>query len=302
MEDTVTPFQLKPSDLPAPPNEAIRVVQACSKSNLDSHALAAMVTNDPILTAELLRVANSAFFGLASQVKSVSRAVTILGNRALRNLVLCITMRNALRTDSIPGFEIDVFWEDALRRAVSARSLAGLAGLDANECFTAGLLQDFGLLVLLYMMPDRVQNWQALMQATPEQRRDLEIELFHTTHDKVGLSLATSWGLPPDLALAMAYHHDGPPAGAAPQDVMCCQVATCADWMAAVYRSDDKRLAIQHTRSLMKKYFDVSHEQVDQLLQSVSESVAEAASAMGIQVTEQIQFDVVLREANLRLA
>jgi phosphoserine phosphatase RsbU/P len=302
MEDAVTATRVRPSDLPAPPKDAIRIVQACSRNGIDSRDLAGIVANDPLLTAELLRVANSAFFGLVSQVRSVARAVTVLGNRALRNLVLCISMRDALRADSIPGFDIDAYWEDALRRAVSARCLAPLAGLDADECFTAGLLQDFGMLVMLYLKPEQVGHWEQLAVADPEARRDLELDLFQTTHDEVGLTLATSWDLPPDLAAAMGYHHDGPPADATPQDIILCRVAACADWMAAVYRSDDKRLAIQRARSLLKENFDAEPEQTDYLLQSVSESLAEAASAMGMRVGEQVQFESVMREANLRLA
>jgi serine phosphatase RsbU (regulator of sigma subunit) len=302
MEEAVTASKVRPSDLPAPPKDAIRIVRVCSRTGIDSRDLADIVANDPVLTAELLRVANSAFFGLVSQVKSVARAVTVLGNRALRNLVLCISMRDALRADAIPGFDIDAFWEDALRRAVSARSLAGFAGLDADECFTVGLLQDFGLLVMLFLMPDQVENWDALALATPDQRRDLELDFFQTTHDEVGLALATNWGLPADLAAAMGYHHEGPPADADPQDVVLCQVAVCADWMAAVYRSDDKRLAIQHTRALLKEHFGADPEHTDSLLQGVSEAMAEAARAMGLRVGEQVNFDSVLREANLRLA
>ena len=302
MEETVLRDSVRPSDLPAPPKDAIRIVQACSKSGVDSRDLARIVANDPVLTAELLRVSNSAYFGFVSQVKSVARAVTVLGNRALRNLVLCIAMRDALRKDAIPGFDIDSYWEDALRRAVSARSLSELAGLDGDECFTAGLLQDFGLLVLLYLMPDKVEHWSALVTATPEQRHQMEIDLFHTTHDEVGLTLAESWGLPADLAMAMGYHHEGPPDDADQQDVMLCRVATCADWMAAVYRCSDKRFAIQHARTLLAENFDASGEHTDYLLQQVSESVADAATAMGLRVGEQPSFDAVLREANLRLA
>jgi phosphoserine phosphatase RsbU/P len=302
MEQAAIGNKVKPSDLPAPPKDSIRIVQACSRTGIDSRDLADIVTNDPVLTAELLRVANSAFFGLASQVKSVTRAVTVLGNRALRNLVLCISMRDALRKDSIPGFDIDAYWEDALRRAVSARCLAELAGLDADECFTAGLLQDFGLLVMLYLHPDQVEHWESLAAATPDQRRDLEIEIFQTTHDEVGLTLAQSWDLPPDLAVAMGYHHDGPPEDSDPQDVSLCKVSSCADWMAAVYRSVDKRSVVQRTRSLLKEHFDAGPEQTDYLLQKVSESVAEAAVAMGMRVGDQMSFEAVLREANLRLA
>lgn len=302
MEETVFTATVRPSDLPAPPKDAIRIVRACSIAAIDSRDLAGLVANDPVLTAELLRVTNSAYFGFVSQVRSVARAVTVLGNRALRNLVLCIAMRDALRKDAIPGFDIDAYWEDALRRAVSARSLAGLAGLDGDECFTVGLLQDFGLLVLLHLMPEQVEHWDALATATPEQRRELEIELFHTTHDEVGLTLARSWDLPADLAVAMGYHHDGPPEDVEPQAEVLCRVAICADWMAAVYRCSDKRFAIQHARTLLAENFNASGEQTDCLLQQVSESVADAATAMGLRVGEQISFDAVLREANLRLA
>jgi len=302
MEETVAEYTVRPSDLPAPPKDAIRIVQACSNPGIDTRDVAQLVANDPVLTAELLRVANSAFFGLVSQVKSVARAVTVLGNRALRNLVLCISMRDALRKDSIPGFDIDAYWEDALWRAVSARSLAGLAQLDAEECFTVGLLQDFGLLVMLYLKPEQVQQWDLLARATPESRRDLEIDLFQCTHDEVGLTLATSWDLPPDLALAMGCHHDGPPQDAAVQDIQLCKVAACADWMAAVYRCSNKRVAVQRARELLKEHFGASPEQTDYLLHKVTESVAEAATAMGLRVGERLPFEEVLREANLRLA
>jgi len=302
MEETVREESVRPTDLPAPPKDAIRIVQACSRPGVDSRDLAQLVANDPVLTAELLRISNSAYFGLVSQVKSVSRAVTVLGNRALRNLMLCLSMRDALRSDAIPGFNIDVYWEDALRRAVSARILAELARLDPEECFTAGLLQDFGLLVLLFLNPDKVEHWGRLSESTPDDRRDIEVDLFHSTHDEVGLTLAHSWDLPPDLAYAMGYHHEDPPEDTESQTRMLCKVATCADWMASVYRCADKRTAIQQVRNLLAENFDASAEHSDYLLQQVAESVAEAATAMGMRVGEQVTFDQVLREANLRLA
>ncbi len=301
MEDAVTTQGLRPSDLPAPPKDAIRVVQACSRSDTGSRDLAAIVANDPLLTAELLRVANSAFFGLASQVRSVARAVTVLGDRALRNLVLCIAMRDALRAEAIPGFDIDAFWEDALLRAVSARGLAALARLDADECFTVGLLQDFGLLVMFYLQPRHVGEWERLRRSAPDARRELELALFRTTHDEVGLALATSWGLPQDLTTAMGQHHTYPPESAAPEDIALCRLALCADWMAAVYRCEDRRETIQRTRSLLYEHFAATEEGCDRLLKQVTESLAEAASALGLSIGAQVPFEQVLREANLRL-
>jgi HD-like signal output (HDOD) protein len=302
MDQALAGRSVRPTDLPAPPNGAIRIVRACSDPDIDGRQLARIVANDPVLTAELLRVANSAYFGLANQVRSVLRAVTVLGHRALRNLVLCISMRDALRVDAVPGFDIDAYWEDALRRAVCARAVAGMAGLDGDECFTAGLLQDFGLLVLLYLMPEQVGHWQALATADPARRRELELELFQTTHDEVGLLLANNWDLPSDLALAMGRHHRGPSEDADREHRLLCHLCTCADWMAAAYRCDDKRIAIQRSRSLLAEYFGASAEQTDQVLEQVSGLVQEAAAAFGLQVGDQISFDAVLREANLKLA
>ncbi len=301
MEDAFTAHGIRPSDLPAPPKDAIRVVQACSRSDTGSRDLAAIVANDPVLTAELLRVANSAFFGLASQVRSVARAVTVLGDRALRNLVLCIAMRDALRAESIPGFDIDAFWEDALLRAVAARSLAAPSGLDADECFTVGLLQDFGLLVMFYLQPQHVGEWERLRRSEPDARRELEQALFQTTHDEVGLALATSWGLPEDLATAMGHHHRSNAAQSAPQDALLCRLALCADWMAAVYRCEDKRGTIQRTRRVLHEHFATTDDDCDQLLKQVTESLSEAASAMGMRISLPVDFEQVLREANLRL-
>lgn len=293
---------IRPADLPAPPKDAIKIVQTCSQADIDSRVLASIVSKDPVLTAELLRVSNSAYFGLVSQVKSVARAVTVLGNRALRNLVLCISMRDALRADSIPGFNLDKYWEDALRRAVSARVLAEISGLDADECFTTGLLQDFGLLVLLYLQPDQIKYWDELSQADPDHRLELEADYFHSTHDEVGLLLARTWDLPNDLALAMGHHHAGFPEDAATEEKLLCHVARCADWMAAVYGSRDKRAVIQHCRVLLAECFNLAAEQSDGLLEQVADSMEEAASALGVKVDEPLSYEAVLREANLALA
>ncbi|MCA1804894.1 MAG: HDOD domain-containing protein, partial [Xanthomonadaceae bacterium] len=112
---------LKPTELPAPPQEAIRLVHACTQEGVDARDLGDIICRDPTLAAELLRVANSAYFGFASEIASIPRAVTVIGQKALRNLVLCLAMRDALRAEQLPAFPVEQFWEAALRRAVCAR-------------------------------------------------------------------------------------------------------------------------------------------------------------------------------------
>lgn len=293
---------ITPADLPAPPQEAIRVLRACADSAVTSPQLAKIVTNDPMLTAELLRIVNSAFFGIAGGVRTAAHAVTVLGQRALRNLVLCISIRDALRPETMPGFDMQGYWEDALRRAVAARRLAeALAGSSPDECFTAGLLQDFGLLALFFARPRLIPLWPEFRCADPETRYRMEQQEFDTTHDLIGATLAATWALPEELRAALAYHHTQSGTGLSPAQQRLCAICRAADWMAAVYSAADKRAALTQCRELLLEQFALDAEAVGRLLEHIALDVSEAAAALGFQIKDQVAFDSILREANLRL-
>jgi phosphoserine phosphatase RsbU/P len=292
--------RLKPTDLPAPPQEAIGIVRACARPEITSKRLAEIVTHNAVLTAELLRIVNSAFFGFRAKVTSAAHAVTLLGQRALRNLALCVAMRDALRTDAIPGLDMAEYWEQALRRAVAARCLAQAARLNAEDCFTAGLLQDFGLLVMFFIAPDKAPEWSRLASADPDLRYTLEQSLFGITHDRVGDQLAAAWELPPELRRVMGQHHSLLLSAGDEQDGLC-RVAQCSDWMAAVFTAADKRPVIRRCQELLAERFGLNAEQVNDLLEATGRGIGEAGAALGMRVGVQITLADVLREANLQL-
>lgn len=294
--------QLKPTDLPAPPQEAIGIVRACAQPNITSKRLGDIVTHNPVLTAELLRIVNSAYFGFRAKVTSAAHAVTLLGQRALRNLALCVAMRDALRPDAIPGLDMADYWEQALRRAVAGRCLSEHAKLDGEECFTAGLLQDFGLLVMMFKDQRRAADWQRLASANPDERFELELSLFGTSHDRIGETLATAWELPTELRHVMGKHHSPLVEVSASEFAQLCRLAHCADWIAAVFTTVDKRPVIQRCQHLLLEEYGLEPKQVIDLLDTVSAAVTDAGTAMGIRVGPQIALADVLREANLQLA
>ncbi len=293
---------IKPADLPAPPQEAIRVLRACADSAFTSAQLAKLVTNDSVLTAELLRIVNSAFFGIAGGVRTAAHAVTVLGQRALRNLVLCIAIRDALRPEAMPGFDVLGYWEDALRRAVAARRLAETLQFDKpDELFTAGLLQDFGLLAMFYARPQHIPHWPEFRAADPQTRYRLEQEHFGITHDQVGAMLAQAWALPEELHATLAYHHTATTDTLPAAQQRMCAVCLGADWMAAVYSATDKRNTLTRCREVLAEQFSLDSDTVARLLEHISLDVSEAAVALGFQVKDQSAFEDILREANLRL-
>jgi phosphoserine phosphatase RsbU/P len=292
---------ISPADLPIPPEGAFRVINACNQKNVDAQLLGKLLERDPVLSIEILRIANSAYFGFSGKITSVARAITIIGQRTLRHIVLCVAMRDALKPEQLPALSVEAFWTSALRRAVCARALAVQTGLDADIAFTVGLLQDFGLLVLFFLYPNRIAEWPELSELAPDDRYAMERQLFDTTHDKVGRQLAENWNLPQALSLSMGHHHYLPAVQEDEADIAFCRLAQCADWMAAVFTSADKRHTLSNCRALLSQHFNFGSERSDQLMSQISEELAQAAEAFGFEIAQQPPFEDLMQKANLRL-
>jgi serine phosphatase RsbU (regulator of sigma subunit) len=289
------------ADLPIPPAGAFRIINACNQDSTDAIQLGHLLEQDPVLSIEILRIANSAYFGFSGKITSVAHAITLIGQRTLRHIVLCVAMRDALKPTQLPTLSVEAFWTSALRRAVCARSLATHTGLDTDIAFTVGLLQDFGLLVLFYLYPNRIAEWPELSELAPDDRYAMEQQLFNTTHDQVGRQLAESWNLPQTLSLSMGHHHRPSTADHDAADIAFCRLAQCADWMAAVFTSTDKRHTLSTCKALLSQHFAIDSEQTDQLLAQISDELSQAAEAFGFEINAQPPFDHLMQQANLRL-
>jgi diguanylate cyclase (GGDEF)-like protein len=303
MTENQSVHKITPSDLPAPPETSARIVRACGDPDIGADRLARIVASDPILTAEILRTANSAFFGFKHKVTTAQSAVTVLGNRALRSIALCFAVRDSVQPGSIPGLDIISYWEDALRHAVAARILGTRMRLDAEEAFTVGLLQEFGLLAMFYAQPDEARRWPEIRPMHPEERRKEEFQVFGTTHDQVGKMLAKTWALPEDISAPIEFHHAASLKSCPAEFRKMTLVMTAADWVTAVFTNKDSQRALSGCRALLiKKPFSMPLESIDKMLETIPGKVEEAAETLGLRVEEQPEFDKVLREANRQLA
>ena len=288
---------IKPADLPAPPQSALEILRACSRDDIDNTQLANFTKTDPVLTSEVLRVVNTPLFGIANEVTSVQCAITLLGLRALRNIVLCLTVRDAVQNHQIPGFDLTLFWEDTLRRAVTARLLGERTGVDKDDCFTAGLLQDFGLLILFYLHPEVAYEYKTLRHMDPLARRERELELFDNSHDQVIGIIGEHWSLPDSLVEAICGHHD---------DVITGRSLTAilqgCDWINAVFSANDISPVLQKTREMLAETFKLDNGEIEDLLSETPGNVEDAARALGLRITQQPDYEAVIRQANSSLA
>lgn len=297
MQPTSALSTIKPADLPAPPQSTFALLRACAREDVDNNRLAEFAQADPVLTAELLRVVNTPLFGIAQEVTSVRRAVTLLGMRALRNILLCLMVREAVQLHAIPGFDITLFWEDSLRRAVTARWLGEQIGLDRDECFTAGLLQDLGLLILFHLHPHLAGEFTRLRAEDPAQRYAHEQALFGAGHDDVVKLLVTQWSLPQSLGEAISLHH----LADAPMEKLS-QVLHASDWINAVFCVEEIEPVLEKVHAMFSADFDMSAPVVEAQLKALPQAVTDTAHSLGLNIHAQADFEQLIRQVNTRLA
>lgn len=293
--------EIDPSHLPTPRAIVVQVVRMTADPGLSLDRLGAVIMGDPAFTAELLRLANSPFYGLRVKVANAQRAVFVLGVRSVRNLAICFAVRETLAGSGLRSDDLGQFWEDSLRRAVAARLLAAHTDVHADDAFTGGLLQDFGMMALLRFKREVLKDFGELRGLLPDARLARERTAFGISHDQVARTLGARWGLPDALMLPLAFHHDPNnrelPAAYRPLARLC----QLADTVAAVYTAVDKRVALAEAHAAVTNTLGVSRQVVDELLAALSTEVEEAAVSLGMRVQKQPAFEDILREANRSL-
>lgn len=198
-------------DLPPLPAVAARVMGMADDDRTSAMDMAQVLSTDQALTAKLIRVSNSAYYGFARRVSTVREAVVMLGFKQVRQVAVGASLMNAFNTKKDPNdvFDLDLFWGHSVAVAVAAENLARKTrSARPEEAFTAGILHDIGRLVLRKVMPVE------FLQAVTEARRgtytlgEAELEFTGYSHDELGRALGERWKFPMHLVEAVRCHHD----------------------------------------------------------------------------------------------
>lgn len=194
--------------LPSIPAVVQELIASFDNPDLDSHHLAQKIGQDQALSAKVLRVANSAFYGLPRQIGSIQEAVTVLGFSAVRSLVLSAGFVGAFASDGATTcVDRNLYWQRSLATATYARAVAICLRQDGEMAFSAGLLCDIGVLVLDVCDHER---FSALWQSVQEGGNGLieaERAAFGFEHAELGAEVARRWKFPPLIEDAIHYHY-----------------------------------------------------------------------------------------------
>lgn len=210
------------------PEIYIRVTQVLEDPYHNAKQLGEIIGHDPALTARILRIVNSAYYSLATKIELVSRAVSIIGEDDLRNLVLATSAVDTFKRIPNQLVDIDLFWRHSVHTGIVSRLLSRHCNiLHGERLFVAGMLHDIGKLVLYFKEPELSQ--QVLMEAaeTDGQLFNAEKKIIGFTHGDVGAALIEAWKLSDTLREVVAYHHTPLRARKHPIETAIVHIANC---------------------------------------------------------------------------
>ena len=203
-------------DLPTLPRTVLRITELVNDPRASAKDLSIIITDDQVLTARLLKLVNSSFYGFPQRVSTVTGAIVLLGFDAIRLNLLTTSV-----LDLFPARVAKVrrdqeqLWDHSLACAIGAKSIGNFLRHDKlEELFVAGLLHDIGKIVEMMFLPDEFARITERVRAEGVLISSAEQDLLGCTHADIGRLLAERWNLPAKLVDVIARHHT--PAAAGP--------------------------------------------------------------------------------------
>lgn len=206
MDSKLDQFVSRIGDLPSVPAVAATVITLVEDPNASGEDLRAVIERDPALAARILKVANSSLFGFSRRIETLRHAISLLGFRTVKNLVLGASMKETFKRF---GLTERLLWEHATQAAAVAARLTDHPAIDVEreEAFTAGLLHDLGKIALDNAAPDDYSRAVARAYNDGVSFVDAEREIFGFDHTQLGALVAEKWKLPPRLETVIRLHH-----------------------------------------------------------------------------------------------
>lgn len=195
-----------PTALPTAPKVVQELINSFNDANVSTEDIAKKVSTDPVLSAKLLRLANSAYYHVSRSIGTVEDAVMMLGFVTVRTLVISSGLVSGFK--SVPGLDLKQFWRYSLHTAVGAKWIAKQAKENTDLAFTIGMMHAIGQLVIHAAMPEQAMQLDKVAPPLDSRRLDAEQASLGYTFADVGAELAVRWKFPDPFSDAIkAFPH-----------------------------------------------------------------------------------------------
>ncbi|RJP57443.1 MAG: HDOD domain-containing protein [Candidatus Auribacter fodinae] len=217
--------------LPTIPQVVLRLNGVLADPNSSARDVAKLLGEDQVITTRILKLVNSAFYGYARQVKTLTQAVVILGFREVKNIVLTSQIFDLFKSShkNIRDlFDINQLWTHSVGCAVIAKNIGErIRYLEPEALFIAGLIHDIGKVVEINCIPDKMPDVFRTVQEENISMIEAEKKVLEVTHCEIGKVMAEMWDFPQLIEYVVAYHHKPSLSRKFEQEVAIVHVANC---------------------------------------------------------------------------
>jgi len=207
--DILAKIMLKVSSFPSMPKAALKLMDLVNKEDVPVDEIERIMRNDPGLTVNVLKLANSAYFGIPAKVGSLKQAVLLLGLKRFAQIVVASCTNNTM-DKHVEGYDIPSgeLWRHSIAVSKTAEALAKFTKLnDSIDFFTPALLHDMGKLVLGIFVKNEIQTIEAVV-AKGVPLEVAEHMVLGTDHAEIGSHILANWSFPSDIVNAVRWHHN----------------------------------------------------------------------------------------------
>ncbi|MFZ0614286.1 MAG: GGDEF domain-containing protein [Desulfobacterales bacterium] len=289
--------------LPTLPGVAIKILETVQDQKRGLKELAEILSTDPPLSAEVLRLINSPYYGFNTRITSVQHAVKLLGATTVKNLALSFSVVKSFKNSSLERFDYTQFWKDSLFSAVAMKSMARkISRQAADDAFFLGLLHNIGLLTLNQCMPDQYCLVLAEMKKNQFSYHDAEQQVLGFTHMDIGGLLVKKWGLPDNFYLPIEHHHF--PAelkNGSPEILQMTHLLHLTALLIDFVNLPDKAYQLGLIEHFVTEYGLGEHFQLEPLLHEVGELTAAVFPVFEIKIDSETHYIEMIEAARKEL-
>ena len=271
-------------DIATLPEVTIKIIEIVEDPKSTAHDLHKVIKNDPALSVKVLKVVNSAFYGLPGQIASVDRAIILLGLSAVKNIAIAASIARLFKGKRISQqFSAADLWRHSLAVAVVARNIGRCSPNPVlpDELFLAGLIHDIGILVERQTFPDQFTEVINRCSETDLDFLEVEREIIGADHQAFGVGLTTKWKFPRHLRAAVGFHHN-PDAVSAELKNMAMLIRV-ADVLACEERIGVYLTARNETITQeMLDTLQITQEQIEEVRANLPEQLEEAEATLTV--------------------
>ncbi len=275
--------------LPTLPGVAIKILEFVRGDDTSLKEIADILSTDPSLSTQVLKLINSPFYGVRTQVTSIPLAVNLLGLDTVKNLALSFSLLRNYPTGSKENFDYTFFWKQSVIGAVSSKLIARkIIPKLSEDAFCLGLIQNIGILALIQCMPEQYSLVLKERDRTLCSYHEAENQILGFNHMEIGEYLIRTWGLPEIFFTPVFYHHHPEKLKTKNLEIeLLTKVLHLSSLFISLNTSPDKKIYLAMLEFYVKEYRFTGKLKIDEIIKQIHEHTMEIFPLFDIKIKEE---------------